>query len=175
MILTSVKPYMISIIQFYFGFHICVYLHRSATPETMLQIAEMKVQIDSLKKRVRKLEKEIKPAEKIEETLNGHTLAELDSKIRHMDSSQMQDALKLIVRALFTDEELIERSISGKRSTKGQENNTIRPALDQAKYGALETAMKNKWPEITHKWVTEKTQNVQKVLRRNNAKSKADS
>ena len=134
-------------------------------------IKRLKRNVRILSERVDKLEEDIakkadttsSPKSKEElDVVPGKTPSMLKSKIQHIHSSY--ECVKILALEVFSEETLINSSISGKRSYKSCENGA-RPPLPQAILQIIEGLVREKEPGMTHKWFVEKLQSVQKVLR----------
>lgn len=96
--------------------------------------------------------------------INGKTQTYLRSRIQFQSS--LYECVKILATEVFTEQELQDCSISGKRTCKSSPAG-VRPPLDQQTLQVIETIMKEKDPAtVNHKWFVEKIQSVQKVLRR---------
>jgi hypothetical protein len=85
--------------------------------------------------------------------------------------STWQGAVEILIAKLFTQDELRNQSISGKKTVKCGANDP-RLAMDQEKLSLLQDIVLNKFPNCaSRKCIVEKIQNIQKVLRR---KTKAE-
>ena len=96
--------------------------------------------------------------------INGKTQTYLRSKIQFQSS--LYECVKILATEVFTEQELQDCSVSGKRTCKSSPVG-VRPPLDQQTLQVIETIIKEKDPTtVNHKWFVEKIQSVQKVLRR---------
>ena len=133
--------------------------------------------IDRLKYDMRKMKKKIKTLEEqMEEqksntstgeslrSVNGNTHDELYKAVEL--KSTWQGAVEILIAKLFTQDELRNQSISGKKTVKCGTNGP-RPAMDQEKLSILQDIVINRFPNCSsRKCIVEKIQNIQKVLRR---------
>ena len=138
--------------------------------------------LDRLKYDMRKMKKKIKTLEEqMEEqksttstgeslrSVNGNTHDELYKAVE--SKSTWQGAVEILIAKLFTQDELRNQSISGKKTVKCGTNGP-RPAMDQEKLSILQDIVINRFTNCTsRKCIVEKIQNIQKVLRR---KAKAE-
>lgn len=116
---------------------------------------------------MRRLRKKIKKMEEKTTAKEAQQLEPAESQERELCRevellSSPQDIVKKLAVRVFTREELITKSISGKRSAKSSES--PRPALDPVKLSQIEHIARKKGVE--HRSFIEKLQNLQKVLRR---------
>ena len=103
----------------------------------------------------------------------GTLMTEQQNKAQDIESlrQEMKDIadtrpaylVKFLAFKIFTREELINCSISGKRSVTSKET---RPPLSQDKFRLLKQLIAEKMPALGHNEIREKFQNVQKVLRK---------
>ena len=98
---------------------------------------------------------------------NGVTMFGLRSVIENVPHEDLPAAFKVLSKMIFSEDELIGSSISGKRSVKS--GSEIWPPLDAKKVNIMKTVIKGRYPKINHKAFIEKLQNVQKVLWRQKA------
>ena len=83
--------------------------------------------------------------------------------VGHLNKNDVQKVLVLLAKKIFTDEELMKSSRTGKRTVKCKGD--PRPPLDARKLETLERVVRNK-TSISKKLFVSKFQNLQKVLRR---------
>lgn len=133
---------------------------------------ELSEEVAALKRRVRKLEKQQKDStstqkdkdedQEIDTSIyNGQTIKQLRETFQY--TTNKREVLGVLARKMFTKDELIKSSITGKRGSKVD---TAKPCLDPTRLAYLQKLMIEHHSEVTHKWITEKLQNVQKVERR---------
>lgn len=134
-------------------------------------MAYLKSEVRRLKRRVTNLEteKECCPATEKKQCLEtasrnkeSETL-ETQNKF-NFTGKNVQQCITSVTYSLFTKEELVQCSISGKKSPKSDGQG--RPALDQTKVVHLISAIQEHFPDTGRKTIIEKIQNIQKVLRR---------
>lgn len=99
-----------------------------------------------------------------DETYNGLTVKELLNIVAHVDTN-IYEAVHLLAHALYSKEELMSCSVSGKKGSN-QSTDGIRPALDPVKLRVMEHVLHQKIAtHFEHSLFVSKLQNVQKVLR----------
>lgn len=129
------------------------------------KIAFLEKELRRLKKRVKKLEDATSPASRTVGPLyNGFTEDQLQQLISNIADTRFQEAVKVLSAKLFTEDELMNSSISGKKSAKSE---TYRPALNSAKTEILVKLVCNQC-KVLPKDILAKLQNIQKVIRRRN-------
>lgn len=129
------------------------------------KIAFLEKELRRLKKRVKKLEDASSPASKsVGPLYNGYTEEQLQQFISNIAETRFQEAVKVLSSKLFTENELMNNSISGKKSAKSE---TYRPALSSSKTEILVKLVCNQC-KVLPKDILAKLQNIQKVVRRRN-------
>lgn len=93
---------------------------------------------------------------------NGLSIDDLKDLIKHSEFTQSVD---IVLKKIFSSEEILTKSISGKKSIKSSASGP-RPAMDQDKMNVLFDVLRWKFPNFARKDVVEKIQNIQKVMRR---------
>ena len=96
-------------------------------------------------------------------TQSGLTEQDLREKVKIYGVGSKQEALKFAAKAIFTEEELIMSSVTGKKT--GKSGATPRPPLDAEKLSLLKRIIQEIDPCIQQRYVTEGIQSIQKVLR----------
>ena len=86
----------------------------------------------------------------------------LRKELSFVTDARLAYIVKLIALKLFTKDELISCSISGKRSAR---STNPRPPLDIGRFKVLTQLVSEKIPTASYPDIREKFQNVQKVLR----------
>ena len=101
--------------------------------------------------------------DKSETRFNGCTVNEIKGLIKGSDP--LSKVVDTVLKKLFTHEEILNCSVTGKKSAKCAAS--PRPALDQERLNLFyDTVMSNR--ETTKKEVLEKVQNVTKIARKKN-------
>lgn len=80
-----------------------------------------------------------------------------------------QAALEAVIYKIFTEDDLKNCSLSGKKTNKCGEDGP-RPAIDQDKLALLYDIILQRYQNATRKNLMEKVQNIQKVLRKKEMK-----
>ena len=97
-----------------------------------------------------------------EKHYNGHTISDIKSFIRSTDS--IAKVVDSVLKKLFTTDEILNCSITGKRSTKSSDEGP-RPALDQERFDVFMDIILSSC-EASRKEIVEKVQNVMKTTRK---------
>ena len=93
----------------------------------------------------------------------GFSEQELLEKAKFFGPGSKAEALKALAKTIFTEDELIESSVTGKKTGKSGEN--PHPPLNAEKLGLLKRLMQRVDPCFQQRWLTEGLQSIQKVLR----------
>ena len=96
-------------------------------------------------------------------THSGLTEQDLREKVKIYGVGSKQEALKFAAKAIFTEQELIMSSVTGKKT--GKSGATPHPPLDAEKLSLLKRKIQEIDPCIHQRYVTEGIQSIQKVLR----------
>lgn len=125
----------------------------------------MKEDVRSLRRKLRKLEERVCALESKKPTVSDNGETENMKLVEHMDSTDVQRVLTTLAKAIFTDDQLINCSRTGKRTAKC--SGPPRPPLDQQKLILLETVVRKK-TDISKECFQKKFENLQKTLRQKN-------
>ena len=130
------------------------------------KVNEMSNDLKRLKGKVKKLQEsgqanESGSAAKSNEIkYSGLTILEIKDLVGNNDS--LQTITEVVLKKLFSEDELINCSITGKNTIKS--NGKPRPALDQTRFTIFMDIVKSKAKEAQWKDIIEKVQNILKVL-----------
>lgn len=97
----------------------------------------------------------------------GVTEAELEKSVNHLTGTndrEVNSIIKLVMFKLFTNENLINCSRTGKKTVKS--GDIPKPALDADKYLLLERVVCRKCPNVSRDILKKKFENLQKMARR---------
>jgi hypothetical protein len=125
----------------------------------------LKEDVRSLRRKLRKLEERVCALESKEPTVRDNGEMEKMKLVEHMDSTDVQRVLTTLAKAIFSDDQLINCSRTGKKTAKC--SGTPRPPLDQQKLILLETVVRKK-TNVSKECFQKKFENLQKTLRQKN-------
>ncbi|XP_070550486.1 uncharacterized protein [Ptychodera flava] len=94
-------------------------------------------------------------------TYNGMAYSTLQDLVAHCD--KVYDAVKILLTTLFPREYILTHSVSGKAPNK---STPAKEPFDTRLFSAMVNVIKNKYPEISSKKITEKVQSVQKYVQK---------
>ena len=100
-----------------------------------------------------------------ENIYNGHKRSALQDCISHTD--KVYDAVKILLLKLFSEEYILNHSVSGKASNSKL---LAKPAFDLRLYSAMVLLLKEKFEGLASKVITEKVHSVQKILMKQHKK-----
>ena len=92
-------------------------------------------------------------------TYNSITISELKDVVCHID--QVYQAVKILMLKLFPEDYITNHSVSGKASNS---KTVATPQFDARLYGTMLSVLKEKFPDVSTKQITEKVHSVQKFL-----------
>ncbi|CAC5392139.1 unnamed protein product [Mytilus coruscus] len=95
---------------------------------------------------------------------NGFSVKELKNLI--FTSTSIPTATELLLKKLFTTDEIKNHSISGKTKNSKCGTEGPRPPMDQEKLRIMSSIISEKFTDFSRKMLVEKIQNIQKVYRR---------
>lgn len=127
------------------------------------EISYLKDELYRLKKRVRKLEDKDKKAEDKKDESSKEVLLKQVELERNSYT-----ATKTLLGRLFTKQELLSHSVSGKAPNS---KTPAKPKFDGQKYAIFTDIMREKFPSLETKDLTAKVQAVQKSIMRENSKN----
>ena len=122
----------------------------------------LKEEIYKLKQRVRKLEDKKTAQDKDSDGYSREALTKLVQMERNLYT-----AAKTLLGSLFTQQELLSHSVSGKAPNT---TTPAKPKFDSRKYSLFDNIMREKFLTLKSKDITAKVQGVQKSLQRENSK-----
>ncbi|XP_052761837.1 uncharacterized protein LOC128204462 [Mya arenaria] len=129
---------------------------RSSTSESPDVIKE---EIRALRRKIRRLEDRVVALESGGSSQQDNLL----NLVSHLDASDVQQVLSTLCKAIFSNEELMNCSRTGKRTNKCSESGP-RPPLDIVKLEKLERLVCEK-TNISKDCFCKKLENMQKTLR----------
>ena len=103
------------------------------------------------------------------ELCNGHTVASLEAAVSHLSrrgGKDLLEVLKILALKVFTVQELVGHSPTGKKTCKS--GDAVRPPLDLIQFQQLESLVRRKC-DVSHMTFMSKLQNLQKMLRKKHA------
>ena len=136
-------------------------------------IRQLKEEVKGLKKKIEYIEDTLQdvlcqlkqeiPGPKETKLYNGHTEVELKEMANRLRAN-INEATKRLLLACFTTDELVNSSVTGKRSVKCGTNNP-RPPLDLTRFEMVQRLVMDIDHTKDRKWIIGRIQNLQKVLR----------
>lgn len=132
-------------------------------PKLEMEIKELQDQVRKLQKKIQILEGDSGESAKgtTEDLYNDHTKKSLESVLGHETS--LSGACKALLLKVFDESYLMSHSITGRRGNTKKE---AKPMMDERIIQLIRNLLKRQFgPHVTDSVVTQKIQNVQKVLR----------
>ena len=123
-------------------------------------LIRIKEEIRALRRKIRKLEDRVVALESGGSSQQDNIL----KLVCHLDANDVQQVLSTLCKAIFSNEELMNCSRTGKRTNKCSERGP-RPPLDIVKLKKLEHLVREK-NNISKDCFIKKFENMQKTLRR---------
>lgn len=118
-------------------------------------------EVRSLRKKMKKLEERVFALEGDRSAKSEDDVA--NELVAHLSESDITDTVQILARHIFTEDEIINSSRTGKKTVKS--GDCPRPPLNQAKFERLQRLVILK-TKVSKEVFLKKFENFQKVLRR---------
>ena len=118
-------------------------------------------EVRSLRKKMKKLEERVFALEGDRSAKSEDDVA--NELVAHLSESDITDTVQILARHIFTEDEIINYSITGKKTVKS--GDCPRPPFNQAKFERLQRLVILK-TKVSKEVFLKKFENFQKVLRR---------